>query len=127
MRSKSEANIRVRDGGMARLREIAAQHGAMSRSGINAGEASVSELLDRVISGELVIVRGERTMGEFVKLGETGLEIGPRWDALEAAGKATARAAKVEANSEAEAVDEWDATHCPVCGADTEAEPNHCR
>jgi hypothetical protein len=59
---KRAANIRVRPGGMERLREIAAQFGALSRSGINAGEASVSELLDRVISGELVIVRGERTM-----------------------------------------------------------------
>jgi hypothetical protein len=66
---KRAANIRVRPGGMERLREIAAQHGAISRSGINAGEASVSELLDRVVSGELVIVERERTMEQIIVKG----------------------------------------------------------
>ena len=59
---RKAAGIRVRDGGMDRLRQIAGEFGAVSKSGVRAGEASISELLDRVISGELVIVRGERTM-----------------------------------------------------------------
>ena len=49
--------LRVRAGGKERLREIAAGFGAVSKSGVRAGEPSVSELLDMVISGELVIVR----------------------------------------------------------------------
>jgi antitoxin (DNA-binding transcriptional repressor) of toxin-antitoxin stability system len=75
---KKAANIRVRPGGMERLREIAAQHGAISRSGINAGEASVSELLDRVVTGELVIVERERMMVSIKPVTESLLHVYPR-------------------------------------------------
>lgn len=59
---RKSANVRLPAGGMGRLREIAAQFGAIAPSGIKAGEPSVSELLSRVISGELVIQRKEKPM-----------------------------------------------------------------
>ena len=95
---RRQATIRIRAGGMNRLREIAAQFGAVSSSGVRAGEPSVSELLDKIVSGELVIMEREMDKQQVsepaVVLGPTGLETGPGWDALMAEGEANLERAK---------------------------------
>ncbi len=48
--------VALRQGDKARLRQIAAEVGALARSGRGVGEPSLSELLRRIAAGELLVV-----------------------------------------------------------------------